>query len=259
MASEKHNDHLEAEIALHRHLAQVYEEKRYAPAFSKLYNQHWNRKLCQVSQLPAGARVLDYGCGSGILFEELAARKYAYIGLDLSLDMLLAAKKKHPRAECVCADGLRLPFPDSGFDGVICRGSIHHLMSQREVFREIHRVLKPGGVLAFSEPSNDSLLNLVARFIMYRFSREFHEDDVAFNRRKILPLLKESGFSVEYSRGFGFLGYVLAGFPDKLGLLNHLPGACALTRLFILLDSLLERIPFLHALALHWQVRARKG
>lgn len=193
-----------------------------------------------------------------ILFEELAARQYAYVGLDLSMDMLLAAKKKHPQARCVCADGLRLPFPADCFDGVLCRGSIHHLMSQREVFGEIHRVLKPGGVLAFSEPSNDSLFNLVARYVMYRFSREFHEDDVAFTRGKILPLLKESGFAVEYSRGFGFLGYVLAGFPDKLGLLNHVPGACTLTRLLIGLDSLLERIPFVHALALHWQVRARK-
>jgi hypothetical protein len=54
------------------------------------------------------------------------------------------------------------------------------------------------------------------------------------------------------------LAYTLAGFPDKLNILGHLPGANFLTRAMIVADNVLERLPLIHRLALHWQVRARK-
>ncbi len=257
MASE-HDAYLRTEIELHEKLASVYTDKRYRPEFSMIFQRHWNRRMIEISGLEAGATVLDYGCGTGILFPELAEHGLNIVGLDLSHAMLTSAPDD-PGAMRICAVGCAMPIPDGTFDAVFCRGSIHHLPDLGKCFEEVARVLKDDGCLVFSEPSNDSIVNRLARAWMYADSDEFHEEDEGFRRAELEPLLRDVGFEVEYSRGFGFFAYTFAGFPDKLNLLSRLPGAGGLTRLMIGLDNMLERIPYLHTWALHWQVRARKA
>jgi SAM-dependent methyltransferase len=255
--SDRHEGYLRQEIELHKRLARVYTEKRYKPEFSRIFQSHWNRRMIRVGGLDAGALVLDYGCGTGVLYGDLVGQGYRVVGLDLSFEML-AADNRDVAVMRVCADGTRIPTADGVFDAVFCRGSVHHLPDIRSAFEEIRRVLKPGGLLVFSEPSNDSIVNRIARKWMYLASDEFEEEDEGFLRGEIEPMLGELGFDIEYSRGFGFLAYTLAGFPDKLNILGHLPGANFLTRAMIVADNVLERLPLIHRLALHWQVRARK-
>jgi ubiquinone/menaquinone biosynthesis C-methylase UbiE len=256
--SDSHRRHLDEQITLHRKLSQVYTGIRYAPGYSKLYQRHWNHTLCALADLPIGARVLDFGCGTGILFPELAARGYRVIGIDLSLDMLRAGGESL-NIFSVCGDGCSLPFADASFDAVFCRGSLHHVPDLTLALQETGRVLKSGGELIFSEPSNDSILNRLARRIMYRHRDDFHEGDEGLRRQPVLRVLSSLGLKVDYSRGFGFLAYTLAGFPDKIGLLGAVPGNRFLTRLLIGVDSVLKSLPIIHRLALQWMVRARKG
>ncbi|HUT78181.1 MAG TPA: class I SAM-dependent methyltransferase [Polyangia bacterium] len=244
------------QIDLHRELSRVYTEQRYAPDYSRIYQEHWNRVLLDLAGQKAGDRILDFGCGTGILFPGMLARELRVIGLDVSAEMLNQAPATGNRGGLLRADGRNIPLATGRVDCVICRGSIHHLSDREGVLAEIARVLKPGGVLAFSEPSNDSLLNRAARWAMYRAGSGFHEDDEGFLRAEVLPALDRAGFDVVISRGFGFAAYTLAGFPDKLPLLARVPGRCRLTRALIALDRLLEAIPGLGNLALHWQVRA---
>ena len=251
--------YLREQVELHKRLSRVYAEERYGPAYSRLYQHHWNERLCGLLAMPPGARVLDFGCGSGILFPSLRARGWWSVGLDLSPDMLAAAPPGERETMRVCADGCRTPFADESFDAVVCRGSIHHLPNLEQALAEIARLLKPGGCLAFSEPSNDSPINRGARRLLYRHSDAFHEEDEGFRRAIIEPMLKRCGFTLETSRGFGFLAYTFAGFPDKIGLLGYLPGNRLLTRLLIAIDRFLEGLPGIRSLALHWQVRARKA
>lgn len=250
--------HVREQIEMHRHLAGVYASKRHASAYSLQYHRHWNARICRIARLDRGALVLDLGCGTGILFSDLAARGYRVVGLDVSPDMLLASRNRVPEVARLCADGGRIPVDDSTFDAVVCRGSIHHMPDAQTTLREIARVLKRGGRLIFSEPSNDFILNRAARRLMYAVNREFHRQDEAFRRNRIIPLLEDVGLEIEYSRGFGFLAYVFAGFPDKLGILGKMPGNGAITRCLIAVDTLLEALPYINRLALHWQVRARK-
>jgi SAM-dependent methyltransferase len=254
--SEEHRRHLREQIVLHRQLASVYTKKRYNPGYSRLYQTYWNQVLCRVGALPAASRVIDFGCGAGILIPELREKGYHVVGLDLSLDMLKAHEEV--TAPLVCGDGCCLPFAAAKFDAIFCRGSLHHVPDLKRAFEEIVRVLKPGGYLIFSEPSNDSPLNRLGRRLMYRHSDEFHEADEGFRRRDIQKILFSLSLEMDYSRGFGFLAYALAGFPDKLSILGKLPGNCLITRLLIGIDSALQALPIVHLLALHWMARARK-
>ena len=255
--TDRHEEYLRQEIELHKRLAEVYTQKRYLPEFSRIFQRHWNERMVRIGGLASGALVLDYGCGTGVFFPDLVRHGYRVVGLDLSHDMLLADNLDLDVMR-ICADGTRMPTADATFDAVFCRGSIHHLPDIRLAIEEIARVLKPGGLLVFSEPSNDSIVNRLARKWMYVLSDEFEEEDEGFRRKEFEPILREIGFDVEFSRGFGFFAYTFAGFPDKINILGHVPGTEFLTRVMIALDNILEHIPLVHRLALHWQVRARK-
>ena len=60
---------------------------------------------------------------------------------------------------------------------------------------------------------------------MYKLSDEFEEEDEGFHRKEIEPMLRSLNYEIEVSRGFGFFAYTLCGFPDKLNILNYVPGA----------------------------------
>jgi len=103
---------------------------------------------------PAGpARLLDFGCGEGVLLRLLAARGFAgeMVGSDVSPAMLDEARSKWPTGASAPAWALsapgRLPFPDGSFDIVAALGVLHHVPPDRRAaeWQEIARVLRPGG------------------------------------------------------------------------------------------------------------------
>lgn len=111
----------------------------------------------RVEPLPAGTRILDAGCGTGIVSLELARRKLELHALDYSAASLgLLAKKleeRHLDARLVQGDIRKLEYPDDFFDVVVCANTLQHLepgSDQRTAARELMRVLKPGGKFAIS-------------------------------------------------------------------------------------------------------------
>jgi ubiquinone/menaquinone biosynthesis C-methylase UbiE len=115
--------------------------------------------------LPAGARVLEIGCGDGygVLLVRRALDGAAVVGLDLDPGMLRAARRtlaRPPRflrgddlrpVSLVCGDATALAFPDAAFDAVVLFGMLHHVTAWRDAVAEAYRVLVPGGVFAFEE------------------------------------------------------------------------------------------------------------
>jgi tRNA (cmo5U34)-methyltransferase len=105
----------------------------------------------------APKRVLDLGVGSGNLSEVILERypEAKVTGLDISKEMLAVARKRLPtdRLEPVQRDFRDLGFEDGAFDLVVSSISIHHIddEAKQALFRDIHRVLRPGGVIAYSD------------------------------------------------------------------------------------------------------------
>lgn len=100
-----------------------------------------------------GLRVLDVGCGGGLLAEEFARQGCVVTGVDPSAESL-AVGRAHALAQGLDvryerARGEALPFAANSFDAVYCCDALEHVNDVGQVIAESARVLKPGGVYLY--------------------------------------------------------------------------------------------------------------
>ena len=116
--------------------------------------RHWSIFRHELEDLAVRwqeGRLLNIGCGHGADFLPFRSGFELY-GLDFSVEMLRYARKYAQKfefeARLVQGDASNLPFASGSFDRAIAVASIHHLQtreSRQNAFKELHRVLKPGG------------------------------------------------------------------------------------------------------------------
>jgi SAM-dependent methyltransferase len=99
---------------------------------------------------PRDARWLDVGCGTGAFSEVILAKctPASVAGVDPSPAQIEHARKAIPGAEFRVGDALSLPFGASEFDIVVSALVLHFLPDRRKAFSEMHRVARPGGIVA---------------------------------------------------------------------------------------------------------------
>ena len=102
---------------------------------------------------PAGAAVLDVGCGTGVLTRALAGLPDvgAVVGVDLAPSLLARAREMAAGLADVRfeeADARALPFPEGAFDVVVFDSTLSHVPEPERALAEAFRVLRPGGRLA---------------------------------------------------------------------------------------------------------------
>jgi SAM-dependent methyltransferase len=111
----------------------------------------WQQWIFDHYRFPADARILEVGCGPGLLWREnrdRIPRGWAITLTDLSAGMIGeagAALRDDPRFTFAVCDVQRLPFPDAGFDGVIANHMLYHVPDRARALREVRRVLRAGG------------------------------------------------------------------------------------------------------------------
>ncbi len=102
-----------------------------------------------IDRLDDGSSVLDIGCGGGVPIAKSLAVRYRVTGVDVSQEMISRAQENVLTGEFICGDVMAVRFEPSSFDAVVAFYSIFHLPreEQPDLFRRIHRWLKPGGYL----------------------------------------------------------------------------------------------------------------
>jgi len=147
-----------------------------------------------------GARLLDVGCGVGLLHPWLAPARFSITGVDVAADALIEARRRQPTIDYQAYDGERLPFAEASFDLATTICVLHHVPPRRwpHFLAEANRVLKPGGALLAFEHNP---WNPLTRLAVSRC--EFDRDATLLSAPTLSRLMGETGY-VEISREFLF-------------------------------------------------------
>lgn len=123
--------------------AEIYEDY-FVPA---LFGQ-WPDHILDAAGVRTGDRVLDVGCGTGILARAAVGRvgpKGRVVGLDPNVGMLTVARRQGPSVEWREGAGEAIPYTDSSFDRVVSQFAAMFFADQVAAFADMARVCAPGG------------------------------------------------------------------------------------------------------------------
>jgi SAM-dependent methyltransferase len=147
-----------------------------------------------LDALPRSTRVLDAGCGEGVLVDEYADR-LDIIGLDANY-----ASDRVTHGSLTA-----LPFPDASFDRALCLDVLEHLPyeEQPRALAEIFRVVRPGGELLVSVPNLAHLQSRIQFLLRGRLIRTASEYKHPGDRPVVeyLQLARAAGFRLQSRRG----------------------------------------------------------
>lgn len=110
-----------------------------------------------LSQVPAGSRVLDIGCGTGELARALAAAGMRVTGCDISVEMLLQAVRNDADGPVewveLHTEWQTLPFQPESFDAVVAASLLEYVTDPALVLAQCGRILRPAGILICTVPN----------------------------------------------------------------------------------------------------------
>ncbi|HEY1754526.1 MAG TPA: class I SAM-dependent methyltransferase [Bryobacteraceae bacterium] len=124
-----------------------------------------------------GGKVLDLGCGPGVMADSLADRGCKFVGLDPSSKMLGIGRRRFQDREGIhflAGEATRVALSDKAFDAVICMGVIDALKDGRLAVSEMLRVLKPGGTLIVTFTNLVSPYAWWKNYILYPAATQWH-------------------------------------------------------------------------------------
>jgi ubiquinone/menaquinone biosynthesis C-methylase UbiE len=159
----------------------------------------------EYSPSPRGRVVIDVGTGTAVLPIMLAEMPQfadaVFIGTDLFADMVEAAERAirqrglENRVHAVECDIHKLPFDNDYADYVISRSTIHHWADPVQAFREIYRVLQPGGLAMMHEPRRDPDSRALEDFNARRRAANFEPNDLRekYTAAEVTEFLKQAG------------------------------------------------------------------
>ena len=147
----------------------------YLPVFGGMYRRRV--ELC-LDQCKGGENILEVGFGSGLTFLNLNEKYKQIHGLDLTCDVkvvgeVFASHNIHP--DLRNGNVLSMPYEDNQFDTVLLISILEHLKPQEltQAFKEIKRVLKPGGQIVYGVPVERPFMVFMFRLLGYNI-REHH-------------------------------------------------------------------------------------
>ena len=146
------------------------------------------------------AEIIDVGCGTGLVGENLKAKDFIYFdGIDISEDMLEIAKSRGYRKLMLGSLNNRLPVLDNAYDTAMCVGVFTHGHVSSEGFNELCRIVKSGGYICFT--INEGV------FEKYGF-KEMIGDFQSHKIWEVISLYKDDYMTLENVKGYYCLAMV---------------------------------------------------
>ncbi|MDD2178175.1 bifunctional 2-polyprenyl-6-hydroxyphenol methylase/3-demethylubiquinol 3-O-methyltransferase UbiG [Acidovorax sp. D2M1] len=197
--------------------------------FSELAHRWWDpdsefRPLHQINPLRldwihgltalAGKRVLDVGCGGGILADSMARKGADVLGIDLATKALRVAQLHALEAETqnvqyreISAEAMALEQP-AGFDVVTCMEMLEHVPDPASVVRACATLVKPGGWVFFSTINRNAkafLLAIVgAEYVLNMLPRGTHEYAKMIRPSELAGHCRSADLDVLHTRGLEY-------------------------------------------------------
>ena len=151
--------------------------------------------LGRIDLLPEN-RVLDVGCGTGVLLEALSNTTPGTLlaGVDPSADMLVVARQRLDETVSLKQGyAEKLPFPEEAFDVVISTNALHYFRNPTGALLEMYRVLAPDGRIAITDWCDDYLACKSIDFFLRMFNRAHFR---TYGQQQCRAFLEQVGFTV---------------------------------------------------------------
>ena len=197
--------------------------------FSDLAHRWWDtesefRPLHQINPLRLnwiadiapidGQRVLDVGCGGGILADAMARRGAEVLGIDLATKALRVAQlhaleAQTPRVQYreISAEALAAEQPES-FDVVTCMEMLEHVPDPSSVVRACARLVKPGGHVFFStinrNPKSFLFAIVGAEYVLNLLPKGTHEYAKFIRPSELAHYAREAGLELQHTKGLEY-------------------------------------------------------
>jgi 2-polyprenyl-3-methyl-5-hydroxy-6-metoxy-1,4-benzoquinol methylase len=185
------------------------EQRRFPGIVENLQNALYTlrvREVEAVAEVERGApggpekrRVLDVGCGRGVLLQEFRRRGWEVQGTELS-EQAASYARQSLKMPVEIGSLETIHFPANHFDAITLWHVLEHVTNPRALLAEINRILKPGGVLLVSVPNFGSFEARVSKDKWFHLDVPRHITH--FSEATLRETLGEKGFEVRHKTGF---------------------------------------------------------
>ncbi|MPN22890.1 Demethylmenaquinone methyltransferase [bioreactor metagenome] len=149
-----------------------------------------------------GDSILDVACGNGTLLGALSKKASVHgFGVDLSENMIAAARERYPGCTFAVSSCVPLPFETESMDVITVSCAFHHFEDPLAFVNECRRVLKKNGMIYMAEPFFTPVIRWLANTVVFPFSKS--GDVKVYSEQELRRIFETAGFrNVEtYTKG----------------------------------------------------------